>query len=186
MFDRKLGLLLAILYAVNCTAITTFARPQSQTKPADQTEAVRLRTELIQVQVVVTDKQGRIIENLKRDDFELMEQGHPQEVSFFSLERVGILPSSPNVPGGETVVNPQSSTTGTATPSRSILFFLDTLHLSGPSFPDRSSPVRRRTSRDRRSETIRVRASRSGRRGWCAWRPARRSRPPPDRRRCRC
>ena len=90
MFDRNFGLLLAILYAVNCTAITTFARPQSQTKPADQTEAVRLRTELIQVQVVVTDKQGRIIENLKRDDFELMEQGHPQEVSFFSLERVRI------------------------------------------------------------------------------------------------
>src|SRR6185436_7001997 len=94
MVDRHIGVLLAILLATNIPAITPDKPAQSQTKPADQSEAVRLRTELIQVHVVVTDKQGRVVEDLNKDDFELLEQGRPQEVSFFSLERI-VRPANP-------------------------------------------------------------------------------------------
>ena len=102
MVDRHTRLPIAIIF-VACVSANTIALAQSQTKPADQDEPVRLRTELVQVQVVVTDKQGRVIEGLKKDDFELLEQGRRQEVSFFSLERVGVQPAPPTVPGEEPV-----------------------------------------------------------------------------------
>ena len=134
MVDRHIGVLLAILLATNIPAITPDKPAQSQTKPADQSEAVRLRTELIQVNVVVTDKQGRVVEDLNKDDFELLEQGRPQEVSFFSLERI-VHPANPAAKTTNPIA-PETTTTGSATsstPSRSIVLFLDTLHLSGPS-----------------------------------------------------
>jgi hypothetical protein len=69
MIDSRISLLLAIVLAANLTA-SGIPVGQSQTKQTDQGEPVRLRTELVQVQVVVTDKQGRVIEDLKKDDFE--------------------------------------------------------------------------------------------------------------------
>lgn len=133
MVERHISLLLAIVLAANVTA-NTIPLGQSQTKPTDQSESVRLRTELVQVQVVVTDKEGRVIEDLKKDDFELLEQGRPQEVSFFSLERVGVQPTRPAGSGEEPVAtHPPTRAAEAATPTRSIVLFFDTLHLSGPS-----------------------------------------------------
>ncbi|MFY9574866.1 MAG: VWA domain-containing protein [Blastocatellia bacterium] len=133
MVDRHTRLPIAIIF-VACVSANTIALTQSQSKPTDQDEPVRLRTELVQVQVVVTDKQGRVIEGLKKDDFELLEQGRRQEVSFFSLERVGVQPTRPRVPGEEPVpTHPPTRVAEAATPSRSIVLFFDTLHLSGPS-----------------------------------------------------
>jgi hypothetical protein len=89
MVDRHISLPIAIVFVAYVSA-NTIALGQSQTKPTGQDEPVRLRTELVQVQVVVTDKQGRVIEDLKKDDFELLEQGRRQEVSFsprIELER---------------------------------------------------------------------------------------------------
>jgi VWFA-related protein len=127
MIEKAIGLLLTSI-----TALGAVLGSQSQPKPADQDEAVRLRTELIQVQVVITDKQGRIIESLKKQDFELLEQGRPQEVSFFSEERIGLQPVKPAVTNPDRVAD-ESPPAKSATSTHSILLFLDTLHLSGPS-----------------------------------------------------
>ena len=124
----SLGTAIVFIAYVSATSITL---GQSQTKPADQDEPVRLRTELVQVQVVVTDKQGKVVEQLKKDDFEILEQGRPQEVSFFSLERIGVKSSGP-APEGSPVANPPTRADAAA-PSRSIVLFFDTPHLSGPS-----------------------------------------------------
>ena len=133
MVDRNIRLPIAIVF-VALVGTTAIALGQGQTKPADQDETVRLRTELVQVQVVVTDKQGRVIEDLKKDDFELLEQDRLQEVSFFSLERVGVQPARPVVSGEKPVAtSPSSGPAEPATTSRSIVLFFDTPHLSGPS-----------------------------------------------------
>lgn len=130
MVDRHISLPMTLVFAAYVSA-NTIGLWQSQTKPTDQDDPVRLRTELVQVQVVVTDKQGRVIEDLKRNDFELLEQGRPQEVSFFSLERVGVQPIRP---GEEPVATrPPTPEAEAAKPSRSIVLFFDTPHLSGPS-----------------------------------------------------
>jgi len=133
LIAKTIRLLLAIIFASNITAVSAVFGGQTQTKPPDQTEAVRLRTELVQVQVVVTDKQGRVIGELRKEDFELLEQGRPQEVSFFSEERVGAPPPRPAVSNTDQVAERTAGATGSATQSRSIVLFFDTLHLSGPS-----------------------------------------------------
>ena len=130
MVDRHIRLPIAIFFVAYVSA-NTIALGQSQTKPTGQDEPVRLRTELVQVQVVVTDKQGRVIEDLKKDDFELLEQGRRQEVSFFSLERVGVQPTRPALAGEEPVATrPPTRVAEAATPSRSIVLFFDTPHAS--------------------------------------------------------
>ncbi|HSC77620.1 MAG TPA: VWA domain-containing protein [Candidatus Acidoferrales bacterium] len=50
---------------------------------------LRVTTRLVLVDVVVTDKQGRPVTDLTRDDFTLMENGKPQRIATFSLENPG-------------------------------------------------------------------------------------------------
>ena len=59
-------------------------------KPAETKESYRLKvqTELMQVRAVVTDREGRIVENLKKEDFELLEDKKQQEISFFSVSKI--------------------------------------------------------------------------------------------------
>jgi VWFA-related protein len=55
---------------------------------AAQENAFKVKTELAEIHAVVTDHQGRIIESLNKDDFELLENNQPQEISFFHFSRV--------------------------------------------------------------------------------------------------
>ncbi len=130
MNDLKIRLQIAFVFLATLSP-NTIAVSQNQTKPGDQNDTIRLRTELIQVQVVVTDKRGRVIEDLKKDDFELLEQGRHQEVSFFSLERIGLQPTMP--PKEPVTTQSPTRVAEGAAPSRSILLFFDTPHLSGAS-----------------------------------------------------
>jgi len=58
-----------------------------QDKPdgAAQRKAFKVKTELMEIRAVVTDHKGRIVEDLKKEDFELLENDKPREVSFFSV-----------------------------------------------------------------------------------------------------
>lgn len=58
--------------------------PSSQTKPRDDdSDVVRITTNLVQVDVVVT-RDGRQVTDLQPEDFELFEDGHPQKITSFS------------------------------------------------------------------------------------------------------
>jgi VWFA-related protein len=64
--------------------------PAASQAPAPQTTppaAVRVTTRLVQVDVVVTDKQGHPVTDLKESDFTLLENGKPQKIATFSLEQ---------------------------------------------------------------------------------------------------
>lgn len=50
----------------------------------DDTEVIRVETQIIDVPVVVTDKDGKPILNLKKNNFVIYEDGKPQEISDFS------------------------------------------------------------------------------------------------------
>ena len=49
-------------------------------------------TELVLVNVVARDKQGNLIEDLKREDFTILEDGKPQTVSSFDYEHIDSAP----------------------------------------------------------------------------------------------
>jgi len=53
---------------------------------------LRVETELVLVNVVVHDKQGQLVRDLKRDDFTVLEDGKPQRVSSFDFESLDMQP----------------------------------------------------------------------------------------------
>jgi VWFA-related protein len=61
----------------------------------DEEDVITLGTELLQLYVSVTDKQGRPVNNLKREHFVLREDGKPQDIAFFSAVANGVLADDP-------------------------------------------------------------------------------------------
>lgn len=77
----RLGNICLLLIACGLwSAAAAFA----QTKPEEEKEVVRVNTELVDVPVIVTDKAGKPILNLKQTNFKVFEDGKPQEVLEFS------------------------------------------------------------------------------------------------------
>lgn len=65
-----------------------FPQADSSSLPAvpTQTSIARATTRLVQISVVVQDRRGRPIKDLRQEDFHLTENGKAQKVSFFSIE----------------------------------------------------------------------------------------------------
>src|SRR2546423_4817271 len=85
---KSLALFLAAaILSVGVTARQKPAPQRPQQQPEDE-EVVRISSELVQTSVVVTDKNDRVVTDLKRDDFEVYENGRKQDVKF--IEIVGV------------------------------------------------------------------------------------------------
>src|SRR5215212_4535288 len=59
------------------------APPQTQKPSDDKDDVVRITTNLVQVDVVVT-KDGKVVPNLTADDFEIFEDGRRQTITSFA------------------------------------------------------------------------------------------------------
>ncbi len=66
------------------------APPASDTSQTSPDEPVALEGDLIEVPVVVADRSGHYVPSLRKQDFELLEDNRPQDVTFFRSERVPI------------------------------------------------------------------------------------------------
>lgn len=105
-----------------------------QPTPQKDDEVVKISTDLIQIDVTVTDKTGKVVTGLKADDFEVFENGQRQKLSNFSFasKTAGGAAvgggASPNT--GQTV--PAATADGTTTTSirRTIAIVVDDLNLS--------------------------------------------------------
>ncbi len=60
------------------------ATAQDPGKQAAEQESLRINTQLVQIDVVVTDKKNKHVQNLTQDDFEVMVDGAPQSLTYFS------------------------------------------------------------------------------------------------------
>jgi VWFA-related protein len=74
----RIGIAVSILAAVRLAA-------QTPAQPAPQAPVFRANTRLVQVNVVVHDKRGQPIADLKKEDFTLLEEGRPQQIAFFAM-----------------------------------------------------------------------------------------------------
>ncbi len=120
---KTLSVLLVALIAISQSQ-TSWSSGQTQTKNDEQEKQLRLRADLVQLRAVVTDKRGQTVGGLKKEDFEILEENRPQEISFFSVEDVSTSPSS-QTPG--TV---SSLRTPAKDVARTIVLFVDTIHTS--------------------------------------------------------
>ena len=117
---------------------TFFSRALTQNQKPDQEQIVKLKSELISIRAVVTDKSGKVIEGLKKQDFELLESNHPQEISFFSLEKITgnakesaslKLPDNEKERVNKTLSPSLSSSSAIA---RTVVLFVDRFHMAQP------------------------------------------------------
>jgi VWFA-related protein len=113
-------LLLAILISFNPSLIL-----RAQDKKDDKDQTIRLKSDLVQVRAVVTDKRGQLIGDLKKEDFELLENTRPQNISFFSVEKI-----DSEAPGAVKPGEPTSLRAHHEAPARTIVLFVDTVHIT--------------------------------------------------------
>lgn len=74
--------LFAFLFATSSFAQVVAPSP---TPPVDETDVVKITTALIQIDVTVTDKKGKVITDLRRDEIEIYENGQKQDISNFNF-----------------------------------------------------------------------------------------------------
>lgn len=105
------------------------AKTEVSTKDTNTT--FKLRVNLVQVRVVVRDENGKPVENLKRDDFQVYDQGKPQVISTFGIEtpasRREKAEAAAKTQGGEVSENANALV---AIPRRFVALVLDDIHLS--------------------------------------------------------
>lgn len=72
------------------TLSLTISAIRGQDGGNEQTDdVVRIKTELVQTDVIVLDKKGRFVEGLRPDQFELSLDGKSQAISFFERVTTG-------------------------------------------------------------------------------------------------
>lgn len=64
-------------------------QPAASGQKIQSGDGVRLRTDLVQFDVVVKDKSGKLVTGLKKEDFIVTEDGKPQQVEFLSMIKHG-------------------------------------------------------------------------------------------------
>ena len=111
-----------------------FVQNLAQQQPtAPQTEDVlRINTELVQTGVTVVDSRGNFVNGLKREQFELIVEGKPQTISFFERVEAGSARERKVASVSREMKDEPTDKTPSAGDNygRTIIFFIDDLHLS--------------------------------------------------------
>ncbi len=122
---------LTLLGAVTFSQTTPSQSPKTKEAQQKQDETtIRIETELVQVEAIVTDKSGKLIRDLKREDFELKEDGKPQEISYFSLGTATSPARWMTTEKANSKEIPPTTTTSETRPGRYIVLTIDDLHLA--------------------------------------------------------
>ncbi len=106
---------------------------------AGQDEPIAINTDLVQTDVTVVDKDGRFVNGLKPDQFELRIDGKPTKIDFFEQINSSFTKASPGT--GQDTQNDVSGT-GLSLRQRKIIFFIDDIHLSLDSLGRTRSAIR--------------------------------------------
>ncbi len=117
----------------------------SQTKPEPSSsgaqDVIKFETSLVQTDVMVFDKNGRFVDGLKPEQFQLKINNTPREISFFEIIRSGgFTGQREEAKSAEPNSNKPTKPNAPKASRRSVIFFVDDLHLA----PD--SLVRTRTA----------------------------------------
>jgi VWFA-related protein len=96
---------------------------------AQEPEVIRTKTELVQTTITVLDKKGHFVEGLQRDQFQLMVDGKPRPVAFFERVAAGS-PRELEIATLNENAKTETPIAAPRIPGRTIVFFIDDLHLS--------------------------------------------------------
>lgn len=125
------------LITVLMVFVSVQAEAQKPTAPQNPPQAgtIRVKVGLVQTDVMVFDKQGHFVPDLKMDQFELRIDGKVQPIEFFEMVSAGS-PHDEEVwarAANKTIEVSEAPTTKSANPGRTILLFADDWHMSADS-----------------------------------------------------
>src|SRR5258708_39677471 len=84
--QRPTGLVLSLLLILGLCLSTIPAQSQEKKetkKSAEQDDVIKVTSNLVNLDVIVKDKKGKAITDLKPEDFTITENGVPQKIEFF-------------------------------------------------------------------------------------------------------
>lgn len=129
-----------LLSSASLVLLAAITVPAQQAPPSGgQPPPVTFKVEVnyVEIDAVVTDAQGQFVRNLSRDDFEVVEEGRPQQVSAFSLVDLAI--ERPDAPlFRNTEIEPDVRSNRGEFNGRVLILVLDNLHTA----PLRSARVK--------------------------------------------
>lgn len=118
-------------------AIAPVAVSQSQSQPSESPQqqpaidsSIRLNVDLVLVPVVVRDASGHAVANLTKEDFQVFDDGKPQQISSFIVERQEGSPAGNGTPQPAPDGAMQRGTQASST-ARFIVYLFDDIHLNG-------------------------------------------------------
>src|SRR5688572_6303020 len=117
---------LAIVFTAVCTSALSAIAQQPQNQNPD---VIKVTTSLVQTDVMVFDKEGKFVDDLKREQFALKVDGKPREISFFERVQAG----TSNEESQLAAARGAAAKAGAPVPldrGRTVFFFIDDLHLS--------------------------------------------------------
>ncbi len=97
----------------------------------EKTEVLRVRRTEVLVRVVVRDASGKAVDGLKQGDFRLLDNGKPQVIAHFEMERPAAPSLTPaEVAGHASTAKNQPSPRAAEPPRRYVLLVFDNVHSS--------------------------------------------------------
>jgi VWFA-related protein len=93
-------------------------------------DVIRVNTALVQTDFMVFDKQGNFVDGLKRDQFVFKVDGKPRDISFLDRIAAGSRSEEAQIAAARGSSAPNAPAPLPLDRGRTVLFFLDDLHLS--------------------------------------------------------
>ncbi len=126
---------MCVEFALSCLGLLSPVNAAAQQTADSQQAPPRIVVDVnrVLVPVVVRDKQGRVVTDLKKENFQVLDDGKPHPVSAFTVERRAATRSNAvSNPGGgaQPPSAPNASPQSTVLPNRIVVFLFDDLHLT--------------------------------------------------------
>src|SRR5437588_1394308 len=83
--------------------------PVLQTQKPEDVDVVRITSNLVQVDAVVTDSKGKLVTDLKPEEVEIFEDGHKQKITHFSFNLSESAPAEAVAKSNSTERNPDKN-----------------------------------------------------------------------------
>jgi VWFA-related protein len=125
--NRALPFLLLAPGLIVLTGIPGFAQQQPSSQADD---VLRINTDLVQTSVTVIDKKGHFVNGLTREQFQLLVDGQPRPITFFERITAGSAREAQLTARNETGPDVSNRVSGPTVRGRTIVFFIDDIHLS--------------------------------------------------------
>lgn len=123
-------------FLIHCFCLQLFAliavaqtQPKPKASPEQSDDVIKIYTELRQTDVTVFDAQGRFVNDLKQENFELRIDGKPTPITFFERVEAGSGSEEASWVAARQPA-PSKKEPAPASYGRKVLFFVDDIHLS--------------------------------------------------------